>query len=157
MSRSVSDNFKSALAAQETSEAFLVLLEIDHDDLASPIRISSDAENTTSNGEVFVAYPFQIVMPTDEMDSVPIAKLVLDNIDRVLISTIRTITTPPTVRIMVVLSSDPDTVEIDLPGFELKDISYDASQITAQLTVESYLNEPFPGDKFMPTSFPGLF
>jgi len=157
MSRSLSTAFRSALTAQETSEAILMLLEIDHASLGSPIRVGSDAVNTTSNGEVFVAYPFELQIPNDNDDGPPVAKLRIDNVDQTLTATIRSITTPPTCRMMLVLASDPDTIEIDLPGFEMKNISADKSSISAELTIENFMNEPFPGPKFMPSSFPGLF
>jgi hypothetical protein len=158
MSRSLSTAFRSALAAQETGEAILLLLEIDHSELATPIRVSSDNVNTTSNGEVFVAYPFILKLPNDDnTEGPPVASLQIDNVDQSLTTVIRNITTPPTCRIMVVLGSDPDTLEMDLPGFSMIDISANVTTISAQLTIENYMAEPFPGNKFMPSTFPGLF
>jgi len=155
--RSTSLTFRQAIYAQETDEVFIVLLEIDHADFASPIRVCNDSTDITSNGNVYTAYPFEIELPTDEDGDVPQARLIIDNVDRSLTEAIRSIQSPPTVRIMVVLVSDPDTVEIDLPGFVFTNISYDVMTITGTISIENFLNEPFPGDIFTPTQFPGLF
>ena len=155
--RSTSLTFREAIYSQQTNEVFIVLVEIDHDDFASPIRVCNNSEDITSNGNVYVAYPFQIELPSDEDGDIPQAQLVIDNVDRSLTEAIRSIQSPPTVRIMVVLVSDPDTVEIDLPGFVFTNISYDVMTITGIISIENFLNEPFPGDIFTPTQFPGLF
>lgn len=155
--RNTSLTFKQAIYAQDTDEVFIVLVEIDHDDFASPIRVCNDSVDITSNGDVYLAYPFQIELPSDEDGDMPQARLTIDNVDRSLTASIRAIQTPPSVRIMVVLVSDPDVIEIDLPGFVFTNISYDALTITGTISIESFMNEPFPGDVFTPTQFPGLF
>ena len=157
MSRSVSDTFKSAAFGQETSEAFLVLLEIDHADLASPIRVTSDGVDTTSGGETFVAYPFEMSLPSNPETGVSQAQLTIDNVSQDIITSIRNITTPPSVVIRVVLASAPSTIEAEFSGFELKNVSYDALTITGTMTIESFMSEPYPGGSFLPSSFPGLF
>jgi len=155
--RNTSLTFRQAVYAQETAEVLIILLEIDHDDLDSPIRICKNDTDITSNGNVYLAYNFDIQLPTDEDNDVPQAQLVIDNVDRALTQAIRTIQTPPTIRIMVVLASAPDTLEVDMPDFLLTNISYNASTITATISIENFLQEPFPGDLFTPTQFPGLF
>jgi hypothetical protein len=58
---------------------------------------------------------------------------------------------------MVVLSSTPNTVEADFPVFKFTEITYDALTITGTISIEDFLLEPFPGDSFVPSLFPGLF
>lgn len=155
--RNTSLTFRQAIYSQETAEVFIVLLEIDHEDLASPIRVCNNDTDITSNGNVYIAYNFDIQLPTDEDNEAPQAQLVIDNVDRALTQAIRTVQTPPTIRIMVVLASNPDIIEVDMPDFLLTNISYNASTITATISIENFLQEPFPGDLFTPTQFPGLF
>lgn len=157
MSRATSNALKAAVAGQETGEVFLFLLEIDHDNLVTPIRVCNNMEDITSNGELFVAYPFELALPSDSNDESPKTRLSIDNIDRSLMATIRSITSAPTVRIMAVLASTPDTLEVDLPGFSLVNISADAMAISGDLSIEDFTTEPFPGDRFLPSSTPGLF
>jgi len=157
MSRSTSLTFRQAVNARETGEAFIILVEIDSDDLSEPIRVCSDGVNVTSNGNLYVAYPFDITLPDDLEDGAPSCRITIDNVDRALTVGIRSLTSPPTVRIMVVLASDPDTLELDFDDFQLVNISYDAFTIEGTITIESYLAEPYPGNSFMPSTTPGLF
>jgi hypothetical protein len=155
--RTTSLTFRQAIYAQETNEVFVVLVEIDHADLASPIRVCSNDTDITSNGNVFTAYPFNIELPSDDEGDMPQARLTIDNVDQSLTASIRTIQSPPSVRIMVVLASAPDVLEVDMPDFVFSNITYDAFTISGTISIESFMNEPFPGDVFTPSQFPGLF
>ncbi len=55
MSRSLSATFKQAAFAQETGEAFLVLLQFNHASFTVPIRASSDGINTYSRKNEIIA------------------------------------------------------------------------------------------------------
>ena len=153
----VSDAFKAAVFAQETGEAFLTLLTIDHDDLADPIRLSSDGVDTTSNGETFVAFPFRFVAPPMAPDKDPFARLEVDNVSREIIEAVRGLSSAPTIDVDMVRASDPDTVEASFPQFLLNDITYDRTVVSGTLVVEILSAEPFPAHAFMPSGFPGLF
>ena len=155
--RGVSNVFKSAVFGQETDEAFLVLLKIDHADLSEPIRVSSDGINTVSNGETFVAYPFELSLPSNPETGISQAQLTIDNVSQDIITSIRNIIAPPSITIQVVLASDPDTIEVEFSGFELQNVQYDALVISGTLTIESFMSEPYPGGSFLPSTFPGLF
>ena len=155
--RGVPNTFKSAAFSQETDEAFLVLIKIDHDDFSESIPVSSDGVNTISNGETFVAYPFEISLPSNPETGISQAHLSIENVSQDIIDSIRNISTPPSVVIQIVLASDPDTIEVEFSGFELRNVSYDALTITGTLTIESFMSEPYPGDSFLPSTFPGLF
>ena len=157
MSRNVSNLVKQAINAQETGEVFIVLLTIDHPDLAEPMRLSSDAVDTVSRSNTYVAFPFDISLPNDQADRPPRAGLRIDNVDRQIVQTLRTITSAPTVLMEVVLGSDPDTVEASWPDFQLLDADYDHLVVAGELGQELFLNEPWPGRSFTPADFPGLF
>jgi hypothetical protein len=157
VSRSVSLTTRQALYAQETGEAFLVLLTIDHVDLASPVRVSSDSVDTQSRGETFVAFPFRLSLPDDGDDRPPRARLAIDNVDRTIVQSLRQIDSAPRVLIEVVRGADPDAVEAVFPDFELSNARYDALTVQGELTLESFLREPYPAALFTPANFPGLF
>ena len=160
MSRNTSVSFREAVNSPETSEVFLVLLELSSDEFSSAvdrIRLTSDSVATISNGEIYQAFPFELALPEDTPDALPTASLTIDNVDRTIIQEIRGITGPINVRMMIVLASDPDTIEIDIPDFKLKHITYNALTISGTLTIDSFLSEPFPGDRFVPSLFPGIF
>ncbi|KKM70120.1 hypothetical protein LCGC14_1443930 [marine sediment metagenome] len=157
MSRSPSSTFIQAINAQDTNEVFLILIEITHVDTGLILRVTSDAVDTVSNGNTYVHFPFKLTLPDDTTDEMPSAQLVIDNVDRTLLNALRSISTPPVVNIKIVLASDPDTVEVDLSGFDLSNVSYDQQSITGRLQFKTYIMEPFPGERFNPNEFPALF
>lgn len=157
MSRDTSLTFREAVFASETSEAFLMLLTIDHETLSEPLRFSSDSVDTTSRGETYLAFPFQLTLPVNDSDRIPYVNLTIDNIHRTIVQTIRELTSPPTLTIEIVLGSTPDVVEAIFPEFILRDVSYDKLVIQGNLSIESLEIEPFPAETYNTINFPGLF
>ena len=157
MSRQVSDPFRQVVFAQETGEAILVLLEIDHPDLSEPIRVVNNDVDVASNGTTYVAFPFEIELPTDSDDKAPAARLTIDNVDRQIAETIRIIQSPPSVNMKVVLGSDTDTIEAEFPEFRLRNVRVTAQTVQGDLTIEQFAAEPYPSARFVPSLFSGLF
>ena len=158
MARNVSSTFLSSVNAADADEVFLVLLTIDHADLSSPIRVTSDSVDTVSNGNTFQTFPFQIRLPTDDDDSRgALASVTIDAVDRRVVEAARTISGVPKVTIEVVLASDPDTIEISWPDFNLANHRADSDTISGELVLELLDQEPFPSGRFDPVGFPGLF
>lgn len=148
---------KNAMYGQETDEVIVVLLTISHEDIDPPIRICSNSENIESNGNTFIALPFEVTLPVDEIAEVPRAKISIDNIDRSIVVAVRNITTAATVLMEVVLASDPDTIESTFPDFTLDSVSYDQLTVSGELSLENFLQEPYPSASFDPARFPGGF
>lgn len=167
MSRSLSSAFRKALYDQETGEVLVCLLTISHDDLAGPIYISTDPTQkitsdpllygTISNGVTFDYIPVDVVFPQDINDAAPVATLEIDNTDLGLITEIRSIIGPATVKIECALASAPDVIEMTFPRLLMGSASYDQSKIKFGLTIEALTTEPFPGPAFIPSDFPGLY
>lgn len=155
--RTTSLTFRQAINAQNTEEVFIILIEISYGTPATYIRICSGGQNIISNYEEYVYYPFDLSLPSDEAENVPQAQLTIDNVDQSLIEAIRNLARAPGVRLMVVLASDPDTIEVDFADFVFTNISYDALTITGTISVENFMSEPFPGDTFVPSNFTALF
>ncbi|MBU0598807.1 DUF1833 domain-containing protein [Patescibacteria group bacterium] len=157
MSRNLSLTARQAIFAQETAEVFLLLLTIDHDDLDAAIRVVNNAENITSNSLEYQAFPFEMNLPDDTEDALSQVTLTICNVDRQIVQAVRSISSPPTVTLNVILASDPDTVEAGPFEFTMKSADYDALTVTGSLAAEDILNEPFPADRYTPNLFPGLF
>lgn len=157
MSRTLSPAAVQAITAQETGEVFLLLLTIDHPDLAQPIRVVRNGEDVTSRGNTYSACAFDVALPDERSDRPPRVQLVLDNVDRAITQALRPLTSPPTVTLEVVLASSPDTVEAGPYEFTVRNVVYDAHVVTAELAYEDVLNLRFPADRFTPNLFPGLF
>ena len=157
MPRSLTQTAKAAFYSQETGEAVLILLTLSHADLPAPIRVTSDAVDTVSRGDPFLAFPFQITLPDDDDERPPEMRLTIDHVGREIVDAVRSINTPATVLLEIVLGSDTDTVEVAFPDFELVDVTMDALTVSGRLTLESFEIEPYPAGLMNPTDFPGLF
>jgi hypothetical protein len=158
MSRDLSSPMKSAIAAPETGEVALPLLTITHATLAQPIRVVSNTVDITSRGDLYIAWPFDVVWPDDREDQLPRVRLRIDNVDSSIGNALRSIRgRGPNVRLEVVLASSPDTIEAGPIDVVLKERDIDAGSVSGTLGAEDLLNEPFPADLFAPDKFAGLF
>ena len=157
MSRNVSAELKQAVYAQETTEAFIVLVTLSHPDLETPIRVNSSGQEVISNGDLFVAFPFEVILPDNVDDRPPRARLSIDNVSREIVLAIRTISSAPFVTIQIVMASSPSTIEAEFPDFRLANITYDQLTVEGDLTLEEFIGEPYPARIFSPADFPGLF
>ncbi|CAB4195922.1 hypothetical protein UFOVP1299_43 [uncultured Caudovirales phage] len=155
--------------AQETGICPVFLITLAHSTLSSDIFISSDPTvrlsetaldvvyGTVSRGKEYLFYPFRLTLPSDEDSGPQPMNLEIDNVSLALMKIIRTITTPPTLTVEIVLSSSPDTVELTWPEYLLSNIKYDVNTITGTLVLETLTREPFPALAFTPGYFPALF
>jgi len=159
MPRPLSSVAKQAIFAAQTGEVFVVLLELEHPNFAGIIQVCSNDLAIASRGNTYVPFPFEIILPDEAEDSAPRVTLRIDAIDRRLISELRSVVTvvPVTVRMMVVIASSPDVLEVGPMEFSLRDVEYSATTIEGTLLYEDVLNESFPGDTFSPARFPALF
>ncbi|MBX4944644.1 DUF1833 family protein [Rhizobium binae] len=167
MSRDISSGFLNAIYSQETDEVPICLLTVTHESLGEPIYISSDPTTrlsdqplvygTESRGEQYIFLPFEFTLPDDRSDSPPRVELTMDNIDRSLVSILRTFMTPPSIKLEIILASDPDLVEITMPVLQMSDTTIEDHTISVNLIADALINEPHPAGQFTPGSFPGLF
>lgn len=157
MSRNLSSNALASMYAQETSEVWLVLLEIDEAGLSEPIRVVNNNENVTHNGNVYEGFPFELPMPDEVENQVTSVTLTIDNVDRRIVQAVRSLSSPPTVTMSVVMASSPDTIEAGPFEMTLKDATYTALTVVGRLGFEDFEDEPFPGETFTPQNHPGLF
>lgn len=157
MPRPVSATFRAAVYGEETAEVFLQLLRIYHASIVGgPIRLVNDTNNLISNGEEYIACPFQINFPDDREGVLPEVQLAIDNVDRQMVATLRTITTPLEVELELVVASTPDVVEVPPQRFTMRMASWNINTVTGTLKFEDILNEQFPGGTFTAALWPGL-
>lgn len=156
MSRTLSSVAKQAMFGQETAEVFLLLLTIAGTGITT-LHFVNNYENVTSNGQVYTAFPFEIALPEDTEERPPRMRIKIDNVDRQIVQAVRSLTSPPTITLSVVLASQPNTVEASFPGFTLRNVRYDALVVEGELLAEDVLSEPYPAGSFTPTVFQGLF
>lgn len=165
--RIISLNFRTNMFAQEAGEVAVALLTITHPSLADPIRLSTDATErfstdplaygTTSRGNEYLFVGAQVAMPDEQDKAPPTSKLVLFDVQGLLTPLARSVTSPPSIAIEIVLASAPDTVEISVPAMDMVNLTYVAGQLTFDLAIDALALEPFPAGNFDPASFPALF
>ena len=156
MSRTLSQTALQALLAQNTSQAFVMLMKIEHADLTEPIRVALSNEDIASNGETYKASNFQVNLPQERENDPPRVSVSVDNVDRNIVAGIRTISGAPTFSLQVVLKSSPNTVEISASELTMRNAEWDEQTVTGELTYEDILNEPL-GRRFIPKDYPALF
>lgn len=157
MARNVSLAALQGALAQETNEVYLVLMEIDHSSFGSPLRFVNNDADITSNGDLYTAFPFEVVLPDDVEDKEPLASLRITNVSRELIDEIRSIQSPPSMVLSVILESSPDIIEWGPLSLETRGVTYDADYIVFRLAYSAFTREPFPYRTFNTIDFPGLF
>lgn len=165
--RVLSLNFRQELFGQESGEVPILLVTITHPELAEPIYLSTDPTERFSTDPLmyrtrsreidFLYAGIDVTLPDEQDKSPPASKLTIANVTRGLIPLARSVSTPPAVKIEVVLASDPDTVEMTWPAMDMTNLTYDASFLTFDLTIDALVTEPYPSGTFSPASFPGLF
>lgn len=157
MSRNLSTGARQAIFAAESGEAFIILLTFTHESLATPIRVGSDSVDTVSRGQAYIAYPFDLTLPDDDEGRAPRARLVIDNVDRQIVASLRNLATSPVLTLEIVRAAAPDVVEAVFHDFRLRNVRYDSHVIEADLTIEDFTAEPYPAGSFCPSLFPGIF
>ena len=164
----ISDDLRREAWLAESRQP-LVCLEITHASLPVAIRVVNNTQNVrlanTDTENDFIAFAFEIALPDQLEDSPPSCKLKIDNVDGVIAESLRSISTPASVKLLVVrvvedAPAATDTVlvdtEIEFPIFKLSNVSIDALTVQGTLTVENLVREPFPCHVFSPAEFPGL-
>jgi hypothetical protein len=151
----VSPNLVSAINASSTQQAFLFLLTFTTQ--TGVIRVVNNNVDITSRGDLYTAYPFQIVLDADTGDKQPEISLTIDNVDQYLVEMIRGFLDPPSVKLELVLSGTPDTVEKTVDYLRLGNASYDSLSIQGKLIPINILQRKFPAENYTATRFPDLF
>ena len=160
----LSATFVSAILAQQTGVVVLNLIDIDHEDLDTPIRIVNNTEDVLSGGNLYTAVGFDVVPPDNREGTPRGARLRIDNTSQWFTPTLRSLQGQFEVTIKVAIPSDEaasppvfDSVEIEYMPMQLVGIQADDSTVEGTLSYENLNNQPFPGDTFSPFEFPGLF
>lgn len=111
----------------------------------------------TSNGFDFIFLPIEISLPSEDDAQAPRCTITLHDVTRYVTPIIRSISSPPKIKMELVLSKTPNVVEVSYDDFYISSFSYNADTVTAQLAMIDLEREPFPMHSFTPRYFPGLF
>jgi hypothetical protein len=148
MPRPVSAVFRTAVNREETGEVFLALLRLYHASIiGGPMRFVNDTTTLPvagSDAAEYLGCPFEIAFPDDRDDQLPEVSLRIDNVDRQITQTVRTITTPVDAELEMVVASQPTIVEVPAQRFTMRVVTGDIYTVTGTLRFEDVLNARFP-------------
>ena len=136
----------------------LTLLEIDHADLTSPVRVVNDRAGITFETNAYVAIAFGITLPSDLQSGLPRASLAIDNVGKELVEWLESSNggQGTTIRIVQILRSDPTTIEFDITMI-LSNISINATLVTGDLGFDDLMHIPAVALSYTPDVAPGLY
>ncbi len=140
MPRSLSTNLLDAITAQETGEVWLPLVKMSHDGWDDDIRYVPNHEAVTHDGEDYEPHGFQIVLPDDDAETIPVVRWVADAVDREVALKFRSATDAITVTVRWVLASQPEVVEIEYLDLQITAVEGDAHTVSGTVTVEPILD-----------------
>lgn len=145
----------------EIDEAVLLLVTLTHPTIET-VRVVNNSPaqdgsgDIVSRGETYLAYPFRPQLPNNT-DEQPRAKITIANIDRRISESLMNLESSPKIAFEIVTASDPNTVQMRFPQFELVNVTWDAIQVEGELTQASYAAEPYGPIRVIPSLFPALF
>lgn len=161
---------KAVFSPESDADLIFLLTVYDPLDDTTPIlrladgftqRISETADEViygvVSNSQNFIFLPMEISLPSEEEAQAPRCSLVLQDVTRYATPIIRSIDASPRIKMELVLSKTPDVVEVSFTDFYITNFTYNANQVTADLSMIDMEREPFPVHSFSPKYFPGLF
>lgn len=158
MPRSYSAEYKSTLAKVSTSESPRILLQIDHPELASPIRVINDTLNLTSNGYEYVAFPFEVILPDDFENQLPKARLSISNVGKELMYWIETTDggSGSTATFSQVMRSRPNQIEWSIT-MSLFNVLVTNMDVSAELGFENLFAKPAISVQYRPNTAIAIF
>lgn len=153
-----SATFKKKLTSLSPSESPLILLEINHSSMGTPLRLVNDLQNVTSGGNVYNACAFRITLPSQPETGATESKLELDNVGKELMSALESSAglRGATVTIKQILRSAPNTIEFSITFF-LENIQCTQTIVSGTLRFTDIFNKSCFPTKYNIINSPGLF
>jgi len=158
MARTYSAQYKSTLAKVSSGETPRILLQIDHPELTSPIRVINDTTNLTSNGYEYIAFPFEVVLPDDFENQLPKARLSISNVGKDLMFWIESTDggSGSTATFSQVMRSRPNQIEWSIT-MSLFNVSATNIDVSAELGFENLFAKPAIQMQYRPNTAIALF
>lgn len=157
MPRQLSQPALTAMLAQSTTKIFIATLKITGIGIPAPIFIVSDNMPVTISGDVYEPFPFDVVLPTDDADKPPVARLRVCNVSQLLVDELRTLPDPPNFELAIRLSDTPTVIEYGPWSLDATSVSYTIDEIEIDLRMRDFTVEPFPHIRYTPSHYPGIF
>ena len=157
MSNTLTPELLAQLYAQESTDPLLMLVTLSHEDFVESYYLVNNSEEIISRGQTFSPFPMMITLPGDDGETVRGVSIEFDNISLELVELIRSVTSPMSVKLEIILASMPDVVQMELDELKIQNLSYNARRISANLILDSFLNTEITSERYTPSLYPGLF
>lgn len=140
-------------------EALLWLLTIEDHAGNQTLRAVNNLESVVSRGHTYEAFPFDLTLPPDDGQKPQNMQLTFANVGREAVDLVRRYQSdrPPTVKLELVLSSDPDVVEKSIDFMTVTTAEYDPVEIRFSLASNFIFNRKTCLARYTSEEFPGLF
>ena len=109
-----------------------------------------------SNGNTYEGFPFSVVPPGDNGETLSPATLTMSNVNLDISNRVRFISTPLTMNFTVVIASKPDEVQASFVDLTARIVTYNASAITFTLTYENIITLSFTAETYNRSNFPRM-
>lgn len=156
MPREISSVAREQIQSSNVTHVALVLLEIDHPDMAAPIRVVNNNENIVYDGNEYLATSFRFTPPAQEGNELRDASVSISNVDRRFVQTLRSVSSPPTIKAIVVLVGETVEKEAGPWEFILAQANYDADVIQGVLTQRIFFKDRLSTIRVNVNNFPSL-
>lgn len=138
--RSLTTSFLEAINPQETDTVIAPLLKLSHSSWSSDIMVVRNEEDVVFEGNIYTAFPFNIELLSDKEDEPPKGRVTLDNVSRLIIDEIRSIVTPPSVKITIARLESVDTHAFQSNAFQNNALQ---TQSTRAFQSDAFQNNAF--------------
>lgn len=157
MSNELSPELLAQIFSQESNDPYLTLATFSHPSFAEDFTIVNNTEDIVSRGITFSAFPFKMRLPVDDGETVRTFALEMDNVSLDFLKQIRSVISPISVKLEMILASMPDEVQVSQEDLEIQSTTYNDSKISANLILDNFLNTELSSERYGPTNFPGIF
>lgn len=157
MPNQLSNQMLAQIFAQESNDPFLLLVTLEHESLAAPIRLVANTESVTSRGNLFEAFPMKLRLAVDDGESDKQVSIEFDNVGLTLIDALRSITDPLKAKLELVLASLPNTVQIVIEDLKMSAVTYSRQSVQATLYFDSFMTTEMTSERYTPSKYPSLF
>lgn len=142
-----------------TGELFPVLITVEHEDLAAPIRLASPVASTfTSRGDDYEAVLFDVQFGSESPDEPPSATAKIDDVSGLILAQVLALDPSPTLKLEIVSESEPDDVQYALYDLTIEQLVREGvASLSFRLSTELLDSIPFPGVPMTRDRFPALY
>lgn len=155
MSNELSNELKAQIFAQQSEDPFLTLVTLTGPSFT--FRLVNNSKNIISNGQTFMAFPMKVRLPVDDGESARDFQIEFDNASLLLISSLRSVTSPINCQIDMILASMPDVIQMSVTDLLIRSIVYDKSRVSAKIVLDNFLAVAMTSERYTPIAYPGMF